>query len=152
MSDIQHTPHSEAEHGGGHGAAGHSAGQDAREAGHGAHGPDAHGADVHGAGAHGAGAHNHPGPRRYIEIAMLLGLITAIEVALYYIPSARPILVPALLGLSALKFGVVVAFYMHLKFDHRLFTKFFVAFIFLAAFMITALMALFHQHLSGQFH
>ena len=144
MSEIQHTPHSEAEHGGGHGAGGHDTGHEgAHDAGHSGHG---------GHGGGGADAHNHPGPRRYIEIAMLLGLITAIEVALYYIPSARPILVPALLGLSALKFGVVVAFYMHLKFDHRLFTKFFVAFMCLAAFMITALMALFHQHLSGQFH
>ena len=130
MSDTQHTPHSEAEHSSGHAAGGHDAGHD----------------------GHGADSHNHPGPRRYIEIAMLLGLITAIEVALYYIPSARPILVPTLLGLSALKFGIVVAFYMHLKFDHRLFTKFFVAFMCLAAFMITALMALFHQKLSGQFH
>lgn len=114
MSDTQHSPHSDGEHG-----------------------------------AHAAGGHNHPGPRRYIEIAMLLGIITAIEVALYYIPSVRPILVPTLLVLSALKFAIVVAFYMHLKFDHPLFTKFFVAFMLLAACVISALMALFHQRLSG---
>ena len=98
----------------------HSSHGDAAEHGHGA--------------AHGAEGHNHPGPRRYIEIAMLLGAITAIEVAIYYMPSMRPILVPTLLGLSALKFGVVVAFYMHLKFDHPLFTKFFIAFLLLATF------------------
>jgi cytochrome c oxidase subunit 4 len=33
--------------------------------------------------------------------------------------------VPILLGLSALKFIGVVAFFMHLRFDNRLFTYFF---------------------------
>ncbi len=124
MSDT-HSSHPAAEHGAAHGG---------------------------GHGEHGAEGHNHPGPRRYIEIAMLLGIITAIEVALYYIPSVRPLLVPSLLLLSALKFAIVVAFYMHLKFDHALFTKFFVAFMILAGFMITALMALFHQKLGGPIH
>lgn len=103
--------------------------------------------------AHGVAddGHNHPGPRRYIEIAVILGVITAIEVAIYYVPAMRPVLVPILLALSALKFGIVVAFYMHLKFDAKLFTKFFIAFMLLAGLVITALMALFHQKLTGQF-
>ncbi len=103
----------------------------------------------HASHGHSADGQNHPGARRYIEIAAILGIITAIEVAIYYVPSLRPVLVPTLLVLSALKFGIVVAFYMHLKFDHRLFTRFFIAFLALAGLVITALMALFHQRLSG---
>ena len=54
---------------------------------------------------------------------MILTVITIWEVWAYYIPSlvASRIFVPMLLVLSALKFAIVVMFYMHLKYDHRLF-------------------------------
>jgi len=48
-----------------------------------------------------------------------------------------------LLTLSALKFALVVMFYMHLKFDHRLFSWLFVVPMALAAAVILALMKLF---------
>jgi cytochrome c oxidase subunit 4 len=70
--------------------------------------------------------HPHPGAREYITIATVLALITAIEVAVYYVDSLRPILPPTLIILSAVKFALVVMFYMHLKFDHPIFTGMFV--------------------------
>jgi len=70
-------------------------------------------------------------------------VLTVIEVAIFYIPALKGILVPTLLGLSALKFALVAAFYMHLKFDHRLFSWLFVVPMFFAVAVILALMVLF---------
>ena len=87
--------------------------------------------------------HAHPGAKEYLGIAVVLTVITAIEVAVFYIPAMRPALVPVLLTLSALKFWLVAMFYMHLKFDHRLFSWLFVVPMGLAALVILALMKLF---------
>ena len=58
----------------------------------------------------------------------------------------RPILVPMLLVLSAAKFALVVGFYMHLRFDHPLFTGVFGFGLAVAGSVITALMFLFGQY------
>jgi cytochrome c oxidase subunit 4 len=70
---------------------------------------------------------HHPGWSTYWKVALILTLITVWEVWAYYIPSivASRVFVPMLLVLSALKFGIVVAFYMHLKYDHKLFRALF---------------------------
>ena len=52
--------------------------------------------------------------------------------------------VPLLLALSAGKFLLVVMFFMHLKFDSRLFTVLFLAGLSLAVFMVSALVILYH--------
>ncbi len=87
--------------------------------------------------------HAHPGAKEYLAIAVVLTVITAFEVAIFYIPQMHPVLVPSLLTLSLLKFSLVVMFYMHLKFDHRLFSWLFVVPMALAAVVILALMKLF---------
>ncbi|MSQ24649.1 MAG: cytochrome C oxidase subunit IV [Chloroflexi bacterium] len=88
--------------------------------------------------------HSHPGPNEYIKIAAVLGAITVVEVAIYYIPALRPVIMPLLIVLSATKFAMVAGFYMHLKFDHRIFTSMFVVGLVAAAFMIVAFIVLFH--------
>jgi len=93
--------------------------------------------------AHGATEHGHPGAKAYAAIAVVLTAITAFEVAIFYIPAMKPVMIPVLLTLSALKFALVVMFYMHLKFDHRLFSWLFVVPMALAAAVILALMKLF---------
>ena len=85
----------------------------------------------------------HPGPRQYVWVALVLTLVTVIEVAIFYIEVLRPFLVPLLLLLSGIKFALVVMFYMHLKFDHPLFSAFFVAGLWLAIGVALALLALF---------
>ena len=90
-----------------------------------------------------ATGHGHPGAKEYLAIGLVLVVITAIEVAVFYIPSMKPVLVPVLLSLSALKFALVAMFYMHLKFDSRLFSWLFVLPMMLAIFVILALMKLF---------
>jgi cytochrome c oxidase subunit IV len=57
----------------------------------------------------------------YLRVAAILVMITIIEVGVFYVPAFQPALVPVLLVLSAIKFALVVMFYMHLKFDNRFF-------------------------------
>ena len=89
------------------------------------------------------GEHAHPGAKEYLAIATVLVVITAVEVAVFYIPAMKPVLVPVLLTLSAVKFALVAMFYMHLKFDHKLFSWLFVLPMLLATFVILALIKLF---------
>jgi cytochrome c oxidase subunit 4 len=64
----------------------------------------------------------HPDPMEYVQIGLTLAIITAIEVAIYYVDIPRKPFIGALMALSAAKFSLVVLFFMHLKFDSRLFT------------------------------
>ena len=75
----------------------------------------------------------HPSLGRYVGIAIFLAIITAVEVAIYYIEALESVLVPVLIVLSAIKFIIVVGSFMHLKFDGKL-----LSFIFAAA-LITSL-------------
>jgi cytochrome c oxidase subunit 4 len=60
-------------------------------------------------------------------VALILTVITVLEVWAYYVPSlvAGPLFVPLLLIMSAAKFAIVVMFYMHLRYDHKLFRALF---------------------------
>ncbi len=68
------------------------------------------------------GGRAHPGPLEYVKIGLILAAITALEVGIYYIEAIEDALVPILIVLSALKFSLVVMWFMHLKFDSRLFS------------------------------
>jgi cytochrome c oxidase subunit 4 len=57
----------------------------------------------------------------------VLAAITGLEVAVYYVTALGRILVPVLIALAASKFILVVLFFMHLKFDNRLFSTMFTA-------------------------
>ena len=98
------------------------------------------------AGEHELLEHAHPGARTYVLIGIVLAIITMTEVWAYNQPELRPILVPLLLTLSAAKFVLVVGFYMHLRFDHPLFTGVFGFGLAVAGSVITALMFLFGQY------
>jgi cytochrome c oxidase subunit IV len=89
--------------------------------------------------------HYHPTWKEYKWVALWLTLITVVEVWAYYVPSfvASPFFVPALLFMSAVKFAVVVMFYMHLKYDHKLFRVLFTGPLIIAVLTLIALMALF---------
>ena len=60
-------------------------------------------------------------------VGLFLGVITLLEVWLFGLQGLGGLYIPILLGLSALKFVGVVAFFMHLRFDGRLFTYIFTA-------------------------
>jgi len=102
-------------------------------------------AEGHAHAPHGEVEHAHPTWSTYWKVALILTLITVAEVWAYYIPSfvALRAFVPTLLILSALKFAIVVMFYMHLKYDHRLFRVLFTGPLLIAALTLLALMFLF---------
>jgi cytochrome c oxidase subunit 4 len=68
----------------------------------------------------------HPGPKEYIRIAIILAVITAFEVVVYYLEGAQDYLIPILFFFSFIKFTLVVLWFMHLKFDSRTYARFFV--------------------------
>jgi len=67
----------------------------------------------------------HPKPKFFWKVAAWLAVITAVEVWVFYIESITTMLAPILLVLSALKFVLVVAYFMHLRWDARSYTGFF---------------------------
>lgn len=86
----------------------------------------------------------HANVKTYINVAVALAILTAIEVASLYIPGIpNGLLVPALLVMSALKFFLVVGFFMHLKYDSSVMRALFVGPLIIAIAIILALMALF---------
>jgi cytochrome c oxidase subunit 4 len=89
--------------------------------------------------------HEHPSDLKYIKVALVLGVLTAIEVALSYVEvgGEKPT-VALLLILAAVKFFIVVMYFMHLKFDHPWFRRLFVAGLALAAFCYIAYLATLH--------
>jgi cytochrome c oxidase subunit 4 len=86
---------------------------------------------------------HHPGPRSYVMVAIVLAVVTAAEVAIYYISSLRSLLVPFLLAFSAVKFVLVALWFMHLKFDSRIFRRLFVTGLILAVVVFAVVLATF---------
>ena len=86
-------------------------------------------------GDHGA----HPTEAKYIKIAVILAVVTAVEVALYYWSFSNEAANNAvLLVLAAIKFVIVAAYFMHLKFDNKLLRRLFITGFVLAAFCYIA--------------
>lgn len=72
----------------------------------------------------------HPTPRQYWMIAAFLAAVTAAEVAMYYIDQELQLEflnVAILLVLSAVKFMVVVGWFMHIRFEKPMISRFFTA-------------------------
>ena len=86
---------------------------------------------------HHAPEHSHPSPVKYVGIAILLALITALEVALYYIDMPEALMVSFLMVLAVMKFTMVGAFFMHLKFDSPMLRRLFITGIILAGVVYT---------------
>jgi cytochrome c oxidase subunit IV len=88
----------------------------------------------------------HPSPRAYVKIAVVLGLITAMEVIVYYLPAVtakRGLFIGLLLFFSMIKFFLVAMNFMHLKFDSRIFRRLFLTGIVLALGVFSAVLATF---------
>ena len=90
-----------------------------------------------------AAEHPHPTAGTYLRVAAILIVLTVVEVGVFYVPAFHPVLAPVLLTLSAVKFAIVVMFYMHLKMDSRLFTFLFGGPLLLASGVMLGLLFLF---------
>ncbi len=93
--------------------------------------------DEFGEGQHGAT------DQTYIIVAVILAAMTALEVTISYV-DIGPIFLPTLLILMAAKFLTVVSYFMHLKFDNRIFSFMFYMGLLLAVFVFVAALATFH--------
>ena len=106
--------------------------------------------------SHAHAEHAHPRPGLYLRIALILFVLTALEVLVFEAgrgglgaglrPIFEPITVVLLIVLSAAKFALVAMFYMHLKQDNRLFTGVFVFPLIIATVIILALIVLEAYH------
>jgi cytochrome c oxidase subunit IV len=96
-------------------------------------------------GHHDAAHAHHPTAKTYLIVGFFLTLITILEVWAYYVPAfvQSKAFVPTLLIMSAVKFATVVMFYMHLKYDHKIFRALFTGPFLIAATTLIGLMFLF---------
>ena len=85
---------------------------------------------------------HHPGPRQYLVVGGVLAVLTGLEVGAFFLNLTSALVVFILLALTAAKFVLVVAFFMHLRFDNRLFLWLFVFPVVVMVSTMVALMAL----------
>ena len=72
---------------------------------------------------------HHPSDWEYIKIALILGALTALEVGMYFLEDSlnRAALFIGLTVLMIIKFVMVIAYFMHLKYDTPWFRYLFTA-------------------------
>ena len=79
----------------------------------------------------------------YLFVGFVLTVVTAVEVWAFYWPIPRSVIVTSLIVLSLMKFVLVVAFFMHLRYDHKIFSTFFTGGLLLAVGVVLGLITLF---------
>ncbi|MFZ8900066.1 MAG: cytochrome C oxidase subunit IV family protein [Ilumatobacteraceae bacterium] len=80
--------------------------------------------------------------KQYVVIALVLAVLTAIEVSTYYVDFG-PLFMPTLFVLMIVKFVIVVSYFMHLKFDNKLFSYLFYSGLILAVSVYAGALATF---------
>ena len=76
---------------------------------------------------------SHPEPWEYVRVAMVLVIVEALELVVFYLDVLGRTALPLLLMLTVVQFALVALWYMHLKFDSRYFSWLFVCGMILAA-------------------
>jgi cytochrome c oxidase subunit 4 len=70
---------------------------------------------------------SHPDVKQYVMIAVVLVIVTALEIATSYVNTHHTNWIIIALGAMAIvKFVLVTGWYMHMKSDHPLFRRFFI--------------------------
>ena len=96
-----------------------------------------------------AAGHHEPSKFHfYIQIAMILAVITGIEVVLIYLPIVKWLVVTTLIVLSTVKFMFVIFYFMHLRWDKLFCTILFFIGLILASGTMWALLSLFSAEAS----
>ena len=88
----------------------------------------------------------HPSPFKYVVIAVVLCVITGIEVAVSYLEGDIPdgLIITLLLMMAIMKFWTVASWYMHLQTDKPIFRRFFILGIVAAVLLFTIVLTTFH--------
>jgi cytochrome c oxidase subunit IV len=101
----------------------------------------------------------YPRDRLYVKIAIILAVITAVEVATYvwedfplwaWGGDSNVGLISALMLMMVVKFGIVMWFFMHLKWDKPILTRLFLSGALLAVVVYIAVMFMFRIFFSGE--
>jgi cytochrome c oxidase subunit IV len=82
----------------------------------------------------------------FVQLAMILAVITGVEIVLIYLPLVKWLIVTSLVTLSLVKFMLVIFIFMHLKWDKMFCTILFFIGLVLATGTVGALMAIFSSH------
>lgn len=82
---------------------------------------------------------SHVSTRTYLMVALILAVVTAVEIAVPYIAGLGGAMIPLLFILGAGKFALVAAYFMHLRFDRRVLTWVFGVGLALALLVIVAM-------------
>jgi cytochrome c oxidase subunit 4 len=89
---------------------------------------------------------HHPEPRQYVIVAVILAVVTAAEVAIYYLSALQDVIIPFLIAFALIKFILVALWFMHLRFDSRVFRRFFITGIVLAIAIFAVVLVFFATH------
>ncbi|HUG12565.1 MAG TPA: cytochrome C oxidase subunit IV family protein [Opitutaceae bacterium] len=84
----------------------------------------------------------------YVKIAMILSVITGVEIIIIFLPIAKWFVITTLVVLSLVKFLYVIFYFMHLRWDKVFCTILFFIGLILAAGTMWALLALFASEAS----
>jgi cytochrome c oxidase subunit IV len=84
-------------------------------------------------------AHSSPRIRSYVAVFAVLAVLTAVEVGVTYLPIPR---VPVLVPLALFKAALVVLFYMHVRYDRKIFGLIFAMGLLMGVGLILSLLAL----------
>jgi cytochrome c oxidase subunit 4 len=96
--------------------------------------------------------HDHPSDLRYVKVALVLAAITALEVGTYFLDDASTtLLVITLIPMMTIKFLIVTAYFMHLKYDNPLFRRVFFFGLILAVLVFLVMLSTF-EFWNGDFY
>jgi caa(3)-type oxidase subunit IV len=67
----------------------------------------------------------HPSAKEYVRIGLILAVLTSLEVWTSYSGLPHGVMITLLWVMSAVKFALVVLWFMHLRFDDARYSRFF---------------------------
>ena len=88
---------------------------------------------------------HHPTFKQYVLVAIILFAITIVEFLIVVpqeLKGSRAVVAPLII-LSTIKFAIVIMFYMHLKFDSKMFSLMFLGGLLLSGLVVAAVLGLF---------
>jgi cytochrome c oxidase subunit IV len=94
----------------------------------------------------GAGEGASGGHISYMVVFLALAALTLVEILVTFTPLPR---LPVLLPMALLKVALVVLFYMHLRFDNRVFAALFLMGLLMGSILIVSLVVIFSAPLLG---
>ena len=93
----------------------------------------------------------HPDPWQYVVVAIVLAVITAVEIAVSYMEGDIPdgLIVVLLLAMMVVKFFLVASWFMHLRTDQPVFKRLFIVGAIAAPALYLVVLATLHGVLSS---